>query len=156
MKRTSSALRGEVDVGSPAPRSRSQERQQKNDGRTMNPSTNGVDSERVGYATDVSHKRAFSDPFDSNDDMVKQIFANGDGSAVPASNSADALPTLPRFPVSATRDLNCFSEPPINIFHVRGPNYLDDKVKISSGPYLLRARGCDLFLSEHAPNDIGR
>jgi hypothetical protein len=52
------------------------------------------------------------------------------------------------YPIAQTQDKNCWSEPPVDIFCVRGANYLRDKIKVDSGPYLLRARGCDLFLSE--------
>jgi hypothetical protein len=64
-------------------------------------------------------------------------------------------PTIPRFPVAETRNQNCWSEPSIDIFRVRGDNYLNDKKKIPSEPYLLRARGCDLFNSDDPPISIG-
>jgi hypothetical protein len=62
---------------------------------------------------------------------------------------AHALPTLPRFPVSETQDTNCWSEPSVSIFNVRGEDYLTNKKKVASGPYLLRARGVDLFVTDN-------
>lgn len=59
-----------------------------------------------------------------------------------------ALPTLPRFPFIQTKNKNCWSEPPVGIFQVRGPDYTQSKSKVSSGPYLLTARGCDIFLAD--------
>ena len=114
-----------------------------------------------------THRRAMSDPFDTPElggttdgdlkslshlsekasyDTEDEVYDENDDFG---SEIVVGLPTLPRYPVSQTHDKNCWSEPPVNKFHVRGPNYLTDKKKIQSGPYLLRARGCDLFLSEH-------
>jgi len=52
--------------------------------------------------------------------------------------------------------LNCWSEPVAHEFKVRGPNYLKDKVKIPSGPFLFPARGVDIFLSDCCPEHIAR
>jgi Protein ENHANCED DISEASE RESISTANCE 2, C-terminal len=62
--------------------------------------------------------------------------------------------TLPRYPVAATRDKNCWSEPPVSIFNVRGSNYFVDQKKQVSMQYLMPARGCDLFLSEQREVDL--
>lgn len=51
---------------------------------------------------------------------------------------------------------SCWSVPPCTNFHVRGPNYLKDKIKVSSGEFLFPCRGCDLFLTDNAPINIGR
>jgi hypothetical protein len=116
---------------------------------------NNDDSERVTQPPSVNgskrqglHRRAMSDPFDTaesggiTDDDLKHI---AEGST---EEEASALPTLPRFPVAETRDKNCWSEPSVSIFRVRGENYFCDKKKITSDPYILRARGCDLFLAD--------
>lgn len=72
----------------------------------------------------------------------------------------DSLPTtIPRFPVSETHDKHCWSEPGHDIYTVRGPHYLQDDQKVESGPYLLRARGCDLLLASDGsppPEHVGR
>jgi hypothetical protein len=52
--------------------------------------------------------------------------------------------------------LNCWSEPVAHEFKVRGPNYLKDKIKIPSGPFLFPARGVDIFLSDCCPEHIAR
>lgn len=59
-----------------------------------------------------------------------------------------ALPTFARYPVVASKNKNCWNEPPVSLFHVRGRNYFVDKKKIASGPYLFQARGIDLFLAD--------
>ena len=50
---------------------------------------------------------------------------------------------------------NCWSLPVHTSFHVRGPNYLVDKKKVESGPFLFPARGVDLFLTDACPENIG-
>ncbi len=51
---------------------------------------------------------------------------------------------------------NCWSEPVYSDFRVRGANYLKDKVKVSSGPFLFPLRGVEMFLSDVCPENIGR
>ena len=71
----------------------------------------------------------------------------------------ESFPTLPRFPNRETGDKHCWSEPHNEIYSVRGRNYLQDGNKVESGPYLLRARGCDLLLSTEGcapPKHVGR
>jgi Protein ENHANCED DISEASE RESISTANCE 2, C-terminal len=93
------------------------------------------------------HRRSASDPFDvsglegGGEDNTANNPAAANGEAAPHS-----FPTLPRYPVAETRDLNCWSEPKVDVFKVRGKNYLKDKKKVPSEEYLFRARGCDLLL----------
>jgi len=51
---------------------------------------------------------------------------------------------------------NCWSSPPSEKFHVRGPTYLKDKAKVPSANYLFPCRGCDLFLTDNAPVNVGQ
>ncbi len=51
---------------------------------------------------------------------------------------------------------NCWSEPPSYLFKVKGLNYLKDKTKIGSGPFLFPIRGVDLFLTDDAPENVGK
>jgi hypothetical protein len=51
---------------------------------------------------------------------------------------------------------NCVSEPNCENFHVRGPNYFSDKIKVPSKPFLFPTRGVDLFLTDDAPENVGR
>lgn len=61
---------------------------------------------------------------------------------------APALPTLPRYPIAENKNHNCWSEPHAGrCFKVRGMNYLNDKKKVASGPYIFPARGADLILT---------
>jgi hypothetical protein len=98
------------------------------------------------------HRRAMSDPFDAQETEEEgDVFLD----AVQANQEEGApLSTLPRYPVAAQRNKNCWSEPPVSIFHVRGPVYFSDKKKVPSEQYLLPARGADLFLTD-TPVDYG-
>ena len=91
------------------------------------------------------HERAMSDPFDTQEvkDAILQVQNENF-----AAEKAMAYPTLMRYPVAETRNKNCWSEPPVTIFSVRGPQYFvgSKKKKQTSGPYLLSARGADIFL----------
>ena len=127
------------------------------------------------YKNDASkkgHRRAMSDPFDTpelggvTDGDLKNSGHHSTGDKPPASSDTEdelydddclgsdtfvGLPTLPRYPVAQTQDKNCWSEPPIDIFRVRGKNYLSNKKKIASNPFLIKTHNCDLFLSKN-PN----
>lgn len=101
--------------------------------------------------------RIDSDPLDSPGGVVKRLSklqfspTKGiiDGGVVVGSNRRKpALPTLPRYPIAETKNHNCWSEPHAGkCFKVRGPNYLGDKKKVASGPYIFPARGADLILT---------
>jgi hypothetical protein len=71
---------------------------------------------------------------------------------------AVALKTFEMFPAGAKigSHLNCWSSPPSSNFHVRGPNYLTDKKKVPSADFIFPTRGCDLFLTDNPPVNIGR
>jgi hypothetical protein len=130
------------------------------------------------------HHRAMSDPFDTqewkeavqevqdfddsnnnnNNTLTEAALAGKTAKASLASsshhksnnNNSNAYPTLLRYPVAESRNKNCWSEPPVHIFSVRGPNYFKDKnskksKKVPSGPYLLTARGTDIFLFDKKP-----
>merc|ERR1719223_203054 len=51
---------------------------------------------------------------------------------------------------------NCWSEPTYNEFRVRGKDYLTDRLKVTSGPFLFPLRGVDMFLSDCCPEHIAR
>lgn len=69
-----------------------------------------------------------------------------------------ALKTFEKFPAGAKigSHFNCWSSPPSSNFLVRGPNYLHDKKKVPSDDFLFPTRGCDLFLTDNPPMNIGR
>ncbi|KAL7463955.1 hypothetical protein ACHAXS_004306 [Conticribra weissflogii] len=68
------------------------------------------------------------------------------------------VPTLPQFPEGAPigSHYNCWSSPISEDFHVRGANYLKDKKKVPSADFLFPCRGCDIFLTDDPPVNIGR
>lgn len=51
---------------------------------------------------------------------------------------------------------NCWQEPAFDDFYVRGPTYLTDHKKVSSGPFVFPIRGIDLFLTDACPENVGR
>ena len=65
---------------------------------------------------------------------------------------------MPVFPQGAELGtvMNCWSEPTFKDFKVRGNNYLTDRIKIPSGPFLFPVRGVDLFITDLCPENIGR
>jgi len=100
-----------------------------------------------------SHRRAMSDPFDTAEmEGITDKDQQDDMDHGLMEEAENALPTLARFPFAETNNKNCWSEPSVGIFSVRGPDYLRSKKKITAKRYLLTARGCDLFLSDK-PND---
>ena len=97
------------------------------------------------------HRRAMSDPFDTAD---SQGYLDETPKEIDEEDEDEhALATLPRFPYAETNNKNCWSETPVKIFSVRGENYLKKKKKVTATKYLLRARGCDLFVS-HNPSKV--
>ncbi|KAL7537706.1 hypothetical protein ACHAXR_008011 [Thalassiosira sp. AJA248-18] len=107
------------------------------------------------------HVRCDSDPLDTagEDEELKttpetsehgtQTVPNKLCLNIHPSTSQTPLPTLPRYPIVETKNCHCWSEPPHAKFNVRGKTYLREKKakKISSGPYLFRAIGADLILT---------
>lgn len=157
MKRASISRRTD-ELGSPVaavPRSRSQERSLENftdldsSNQQETLASAPVDPE---VSPRASFRRAMSDPFDAGDDedidYSPYHHHQNDHKEGEAGDATEIPTTLPRFPVSETRDKNCWSEPPVDIFQVRSSDYLSCKKKYPSEPYLLQARGADLFLSD--------
>lgn len=61
---------------------------------------------------------------------------------------------LPKYPSKDGH--SCWSQPETNIFHVRGASYLNDKVKIPSGPAPLTCRGVDMWMTDSPQRNIAR
>jgi Protein ENHANCED DISEASE RESISTANCE 2, C-terminal len=78
--------------------------------------------------------------------------ADSDSFADALSDAVEFLPTLPCYAETETINKNCWSQPQVSIFQVRGPNYLTDKKKITSSSYLFPARGSDLYLADSTTN----
>lgn len=153
MRRRNEALHS-VSVNTPShQRARSQERVlqdrddyfEKLEKRYLSYSTStSTDTEDDSQATPPPFPHAMTDPL-----VERKHFVECD----------ESFPTLARFPVSSSGDKHCWSEPNHGIYAVRGSNYLQDQQKVESGPYLLRARGCDLLLSPDGcepPKHVGR
>ncbi|GKY92108.1 hypothetical protein MPSEU_000182200 [Mayamaea pseudoterrestris] len=151
---------------------------------TTSTTTSCSDSSSIKSLKHRLHQRAMSDPFDAqeqddddNDDsngiddndskrfwmtQQQQVDVAASNKSVTSSGATTTdvapLPTFPRFPVSATRNRNCWSEPPISLFKVRSEHYLTNgRQKTTSGPFMLTARGCDLLLlnTHGAPEETG-
>ena len=65
---------------------------------------------------------------------------------------------LPQFPKGAKlgSELNCWSAPDHDRFHVRGAKYLKDHKKIPSADFVFPIRAIDLFLTDACPQNAGR
>ena len=63
---------------------------------------------------------------------------------------------LPRYPGEHNSGQSCWSIPVDDIFHVRGENYLVDRVKVPSGPSPLTCRGVDIWITDNPPRHIAR
>jgi len=113
---------------------------------------------RIESVDSIGHsriQRSNSDPFDDGGEELEQVpdrkggIDSIDNNNIDQKNKVKSLPTLYRFPCTQTRNQNCWSETPAEMFMVRGPNYMDgDKTKIRCNHYLFQARGCDLFLTD--------
>jgi Protein ENHANCED DISEASE RESISTANCE 2, C-terminal len=106
------------------------------------------------------HCRSMSDPFDTaqfedaispvvtTDEEEDEYYAASLSQLSISEYATSALSTFQRYPCVESRNKNCWSEPPIAIFTVRGATYVTDKIKVPSAPYLLHARGSDVFLTD--------
>lgn len=61
---------------------------------------------------------------------------------------------LPRYPDND--GTSCWSQPEANMFHVRGPTYLKDRIKQPSGPTPLTCRGVDVWMTDNPERNIAR
>jgi Protein ENHANCED DISEASE RESISTANCE 2, C-terminal len=62
---------------------------------------------------------------------------------------------LPRF--SETNESTGWSEPPDpSIFRVRGSSYLEDRIKVPSGPSPFKCRGVDIWMTDNPERHIAR
>jgi hypothetical protein len=61
---------------------------------------------------------------------------------------------LPMYPLNL--GISCWSKPDHNIFLVRGPTYLADRMKIQSSPAIFECRGVDVWITDNAERHIAR
>lgn len=145
-----SAARRSENFQSPTFRSRSAERYNTNEDNPSPKVEHVLDFERA------SLRRATSDLFDSQQDDVHETAVADEILSAPNPNQ-QYYPTLLRYPVAESHNRNCWSEPPISIFTVRGSSYFKDKKKVASDPYLFQARGSDILLTDSNDNvDISK
>jgi hypothetical protein len=71
---------------------------------------------------------------------------------------AKLLSPLRTFPQGGnpTTEENCVDTAPAEDYHVRGPTYLVDKVKVPSAPIIFPFRGADFFLTDDGPENVAR
>lgn len=100
--------------------------------------------------------RCDSDPLDAAGDDEELLDAPP-AAAPGGGRMREPIPTLPRYPIAATQNRNCWSEPPHARFKVRGKDYLRERrpSKVPSGPYLFRALGADLILTNASSGPVG-
>lgn len=63
---------------------------------------------------------------------------------------------LPHYSSANNITESCWSTPEDNIFHVRGPNYLTDRVKIPSGDASFSCKGVDMWMTDNPERHIAR
>lgn len=68
----------------------------------------------------------------------------------------DLLLSSPLPEYSSSDGFSCWSQPPANIFRVRGANYLKDKIKIQSDACPLICRGVDVWMTDNPQRHIAR
>lgn len=101
--------------------------------------------------------RIDSDPLDSPGGVMKKSKSKCLSTLAVTTQKSPSLPTLPRYPIAENKNHNCWSEPHAGkCFKVRGGNYLVDKKKVASGPYIFPARGADLLLTTESGTDIAQ
>ena len=70
-------------------------------------------------------------------------------------NSNNLLQRLPS-PLPRGQDPCCWDEPPCTLFHVRGPSYLQDRIKIPSATAPFACRGVDVWLTDNPRRHIAQ
>ena len=92
------------------------------------------------------------DDYDDDDDASG---VSADELATSMEINDDLLSSpLPKYPDN--QGTSCWSQPSDNIFHVRGANYLNDKIKVASGPAPLKCRGVDVWMTDDPVRHIAR
>jgi hypothetical protein len=124
-----------------------------------------LDKEATTIRRDGSHD---SDVIvlDEGDDDVVSTTGSGDdgmesdGEEAGQDNNGDdpndllLSSPLPEYP--SNDGFSCWSQPNANIFRVRGPTYLKDKIKIQSDACPLTCRGVDVWMTDNPQRHIAR
>ena len=90
---------------------------------------------------------------EDGDDEASGVSANELATSMEIHDHLLSSP-LPKFPEND--GVSCWSQPSNNLFHVRGANYLQDKVKVASGPSPFTCRGVDIWLTDDPLRHIAR
>lgn len=111
-------------------------------------SASSTDSQDV-----VEHEELDASSMDSKDDVdYLEHHEDDDVASVFVSKLSSPLPQYPQ-----NNGESCWSSPPDNsIFRVRGHNYLEDRIKIPSGPSPFKCRGVDVWLTDNPLRHIAR
>jgi hypothetical protein len=108
-----------------------------------------VEQDGDDYLSSNSEEGYYDD--DDNDDEDGLLFA-----------STKLSSPLPQYSANHNRGEEsvvslCWSMPPDNsIFRVRGSTYLDDRIKIPSGPSPFQCRGVDVWMTDNPQRHIAR
>jgi hypothetical protein len=93
-----------------------------------------------------------SSSVDSKHDLDYMEHDEDDETSVLVSKLSSPLPQHP-----LNNGESCWSSPTENsIFRVRGKNYLEDRIKIPSGPSPFKCRGVDVWLTDNPERHIAR
>ena len=89
---------------------------------------------------------------DDEPEIVQEVVMEFD------AEEAQPVGPMKQFPDGAELGsiLNCWGHSVHSDFKIRGAKYLHDKKKIPSGDFLFPVRGCDLFLTDTCPSNVGR
>ena len=113
----------------------------------------------------VSTGSMVEDDDDDDDDDDKGLGANemiGSSADDDEENHGDELKDddgrlsspLPKYPDN--QGFSCWSQPEYSIFHVRGANYLQDRIKLPSEEGPLTCRGVDIWITDNPERHIAR
>ena len=108
------------------------------------------------------------DEFDEDDEELEE--EEGEDSALEATTRASYYEQqqeqqedshrlsspLPQYNPKQDTTTSCWSKPKDNIFHVRGPNYLKDRIKMASAPASFTCEGVDMWLTDNPERHIAR
>jgi Protein ENHANCED DISEASE RESISTANCE 2, C-terminal len=102
----------------------------------------------------ILHEEVDSSSVDSKDDLdyMEHLDEDDDDASLLVSKLSSPLPEYPH-----NNGESCWSSPPDNcIFRVRGAKYLEDRIKIPSGPSPFTCRGVDMWLTDNPERHIAR
>ena len=115
----------------------------------------GNSSTVVGTTTRSDEAGVLEGDGDDNDDEAMSSEEEEDDGEEIDQDSHRLSSPLPQYPDNNGE--SCWSVPPdISIFKVRGCNYLQDRIKMPSGPSPFICRGVDLWLTDNPERHIAR